>query len=232
MAQAITLSPCLPPVLSLVRCSGTRATPLTTRNERKSERMPESLGSRSVLSSIPDFRSGMVSRYQVSEIMTSRTSPCPYCWRQASAKADPLPRASNDTPEKRGSLSRMAKRICCCVRCGQPRSSRTKGGVRRKSRCSVAGQKTERSPERPKSTPQKWLCSPGRSSSSGARFSAIQPFVHVSAMCNGQSTKSAAGSVQDMTGRSSMHASIMLAVRYAPLERLGMQKSSSSAPSP
>ncbi len=39
----------------------------------------------------------MVSRYQASEIMTSRTCAGPYCWRAASASAEPLPRASRKT---------------------------------------------------------------------------------------------------------------------------------------
>ena len=232
MAQATALSPCLPPVLSFVRCSGTRATPLTTRRLRKSESMPASFGRISVLSSIPALRMGMVSRYQASEIMTSRTCAGPYSWRAASASAEPFPRASSETPEKRGRASRMAKRICCCVRCGQLRSSRTNGGTRRRSLSSVAGQNTDKSPLRPKSTPQKCARSSGSSSSREARFSSIQPLMYVSATGRGQSTKFSAGGVQVSTGTDCMHASIMVAVRYAPLERFGIQKSSSSAPSP
>ena len=177
MAQATALSPCLPPVLSFVRCSGTRATPLTTRRLRKSESMPASFGKISVLSSIPALSSGMVSRYQPSEIMTSRTRPGPYCCLAASARAEPFPRASSDTPEKRGKASSTAKRICCCVLCGQLRSSSTKGGTRRKSFSSVAGQNTERSPLRPKSTPQKCARSFGRPDRRCSSCSAIQPFV-------------------------------------------------------
>ena len=92
MAQATALSPCLPPVLSFVRCSGTRATPLTTRRLRKSEKYARVLRIKSrVLSSIPALSSGMVSRYQPSEIMTSRTRPGPYCCLAASARAEPFP---------------------------------------------------------------------------------------------------------------------------------------------
>jgi len=154
MATATAASPCLfLPSLSVVRCSGTRATPLITRSKRKSDNISARFDNSKVLSSKRAFILGIVSLYQASVIIISRTSSGQYSCRAASASAEPLPRASREMPEKWGSASRMAKRICSCVRYGQFRSSRMNGGTRRKSFVSVAGTKTERSPVRPKSSP-------------------------------------------------------------------------------